>query len=60
LNQSRIAQEHRLPRQLHEMYSISVSFQAKIIKYALDTYVDEFARNTTKKLLSNPLLLPLF
>jgi hypothetical protein len=48
LNQSRIAQEHRLPRQLHEMYSISVSFQAKIIKYALDTYVDEFARNTTK------------
>ncbi len=43
LNQSREIQKGRLPAPLLDMYSVCVSFQPKIIKHALDNYVDGFA-----------------
>lgn len=47
LNQSREAQTSRIPAALSDHYTISVSFQAKIIQYALDNYVPEFTTNLT-------------
>jgi hypothetical protein len=47
LNQSRSAERNRLPSLLLEPYTISVSFQPKIIMRALDDYVDAFQRNKT-------------
>lgn len=45
LNGSRNIQSTRLPATLGEHYSISVSFQPTIIKYALDEYVPAFLNN---------------
>lgn len=45
LNQSRIAQVNRLPTALKELYTISVSFQPKIIKYALDDFIAKYPAN---------------
>ncbi len=45
LNQSRSAQSSRLPAELLNVYTISVSFQPKIIQYALDEYVQAFREN---------------
>jgi hypothetical protein len=42
LNSSRVVERSRLPQTLLERYSVSVSFQPAIIKYALDEYVDGF------------------
>ncbi|MCD0448315.1 TIR domain-containing protein [Actinocorallia sp. API 0066] len=44
LNGSRDVQHAKLPQQLAKVYSVSVSFQPKIIKYALDGYVENFAK----------------
>lgn len=49
LNNSRASQKHRLPTKLAEQYSICVSFQPKIIKYALDNYVTAFASSRQKR-----------
>ncbi len=43
LNKSREAEAHRLPSALAKQYSISVSFQPSIIKYALDNFVEQFS-----------------
>jgi hypothetical protein len=43
LNQSREAESHRLPAALVDRYSISVSFQPSIIRYALDDWVPQYA-----------------
>ena len=46
LNQSRTPDHSRIPAQLsHPHYTMSVSYQPTIIKYALDDYVDGFASN---------------
>lgn len=45
LNGERKVQTNRLPAKLLEPYTISVSFQPAIIKYALDDYVPEFNDN---------------
>lgn len=46
LNGSRRARSERLPARLAApYYTVSVSFQPKIIQYALDEYVPRFARN---------------
>lgn len=42
LNQHRTIDQARLPSALLERYTMSVSFQAKIIKFALDEYVEVF------------------
>src|SRR5216683_1370732 len=47
LNGSRLAQRSKLPTTLLEPYTMSVSFQAAIIKYALDEYVSAFNSNLT-------------
>lgn len=47
LNQSRLVQSSRIPGPLLDMYSVSVSFQPKIIKHALDNYVIEFNANAS-------------
>jgi hypothetical protein len=47
LNGSRLVQRSKLPTTLLELYTISVSFQAAIIKYALDEYVSAFNNNLT-------------
>jgi hypothetical protein len=44
LNGSRVVQHARLPRLLSDQYTISVSFQPAVIKYALDEFVDAYAR----------------
>jgi hypothetical protein len=48
LNGSRHAQDNRLPTLLSTKYTISVSFQPAIIKYALDEFVEGYplARRT--------------
>jgi hypothetical protein len=43
LNGSRRVQQSRLPRVLTGQYTISVSFQPTIIRYALDDFVDGYA-----------------
>lgn len=47
LNQSRMVQRSKLPTPLTERYTISTSFQPKIIKYALDNYIAAYAENLT-------------
>lgn len=47
LNQSREIQRNRLPAALLDMYTISVSFQPKIIQYALDGYVANYVSNAS-------------
>ncbi|MEO3862661.1 TIR domain-containing protein [Acrocarpospora sp. B8E8] len=49
LNGARSVQTAKLPRALLEQYTVSVSFQSKIIKHALDNYVDDFAKNLTSR-----------
>jgi hypothetical protein len=49
LNQSRMVEAHRLPAALAEQYTVSVSFQPKIIMHALDSFVDEYATNIGTK-----------
>ena len=49
LNGSRVVQSNRLPRELLAAYTVSVSFQPKIIKYALDSYVDGYAASKHAK-----------
>lgn len=49
LNQSRVVQSHRIPTALNNpLHTISVSFQSKIIKYALDNFPDDFYSNSEK------------
>ena len=43
LNASRQVQSERLPALLRDLYSVCVSFQPGIIKYALDNYVDSYS-----------------
>lgn len=47
LNGSRSVQRSKLPEALLNFYTISVSFQPKIIQYALDDYVDRFYENAS-------------
>lgn len=47
LNQSRTVESSKIPTMLKEHYSINVSFQPVIIKYALDEYVEAFKKNLT-------------
>src|SRR6266516_1033325 len=47
LNGARKVEQDMLPTTLLEPYTISVSFQPAIIKYALDEYVPEFDSNLT-------------
>ena len=49
LNQSRTVEKDRLPSALIDQYSISVSFQPKIIKYALDEYIDGYSANFSSR-----------
>jgi hypothetical protein len=49
VNGSRVVQSYRLPEALSGMYSISVSFQPAIIKFALDDYPEIFRRNLTTR-----------
>jgi len=49
LNGSRLVQSAKLPSTLASMHSISVSFQPKIIQYALDEYVAAFKDNLTAR-----------
>lgn len=49
LNQSRSIQNGLIPTRLAApLYTVSTSFQPKIIKYALDNYVADFRGGTTK------------
>ncbi|MFV2194767.1 TIR domain-containing protein [Nocardiopsis sp. LOL_012] len=45
LDGSRKSQTEKLPTALKERYTMSVSFQPAIIKYALDDYVEKFKGN---------------
>lgn len=45
LNQSRVAQTSRMPKVIEPVYTISTSFQPKIIQYALDDWPPKFAAN---------------
>ncbi len=48
LNQSREIQSDRVPKVLtDDYYTVSVSFQPKIIMHALDNYVSDFTTNLT-------------
>lgn len=50
LNQSRKSESNRIPALLGSpLYTISTSFQPKIIKYALDEFPSAFARNEKAK-----------
>lgn len=49
LNGSRLVQQGKLPTVLTDRYSISVSFQPAIIRYALDHFVDDYAANSRTK-----------
>lgn len=49
LNGSRQVQAGRLPTVLTDRYSISVSFQPAIIRYALDGFVDHYAVSSRTK-----------
>jgi len=49
LNQSRTVQTSRLPTALKELYTISVSFQPKIIKHALDDFIANYSANLKEK-----------
>lgn len=45
VNGSRVVQESRIPQVLLRAYTISVSFQPKIIQYGLDNFPSAFAEN---------------
>lgn len=50
INQSRLVQASLLPAKLaHPYFTVSTSFQAKIIKHALDNYVEEYRNNAVSK-----------
>ncbi len=50
LNQSRDIESSRMPKVLSgDYYTVSVSFQPKIIMHALDGYVSDFMANLTAK-----------
>jgi len=49
LNQDRKSDNTRVPTSLHEIYTISTSFQPKIIKYALDNFISAYSENEKKK-----------
>jgi hypothetical protein len=49
-------QNPKLPAALTGSYTVSVSFQPKIIKYALDSYVDGYA--VAKRTKTGPYLYP--
>lgn len=49
LNGSRVVEQTRLPQVLLDVYTISVSFQPAIIKYALDEYVNGYAADSKTK-----------
>lgn len=49
LNSVRVVQSARLPVKLASQYSISVSFQPTIIKYALDEFVASYAGESSTK-----------
>lgn len=49
LDGSRGILREKLPTSLLEQYTVSVSFQPKIVQYALDNYIDDFAKNATAK-----------
>jgi len=49
LNASRSSQKHRLPSKLAEQFSVCVSFQPKIIQFALDDYVGQFSSSRRKR-----------
>lgn len=48
LNRSRVLEASRLPQKLAADYTMSVSFQPAIIKYALDNFPEAYSRNSTK------------
>ncbi|EHR6926458.1 TIR domain-containing protein [Vibrio parahaemolyticus] len=46
LNQSRVSENNRIPTKLTgDIYTISTSFQPKIIKYALDNFPEQYEKN---------------
>ncbi|WP_412758319.1 TIR domain-containing protein [Legionella bozemanae] len=45
LNMSRTSHSENIPQQLNDLYTMSVSCQPKIIKYALDNYCEQFEAN---------------
>lgn len=45
LDQARTVQSAKIPTTLADHYSMNVSFQPAIIKYALDDYVERFNKN---------------
>ena len=49
LNQSRTVQANRLPTALSGLYTMSVSFQPKIIKFALDDFILNYPTNLKEK-----------
>ena len=49
LNQSRKSETSRIPIALKNLYTISTSFQPKIIKYALDNFPNSYYENEKKK-----------
>ena len=49
LNGSRVIQKHRLPSTLADQFSVCVSFQPKIIKFALDDFVNQFSSSRRKR-----------
>ncbi|MCG8038447.1 MAG: TIR domain-containing protein [Candidatus Thiodiazotropha taylori] len=49
LNGSRSSQKYRLPTRLANQFSVCVSFQPKIIQFALDGYVAEFSSSRRKR-----------
>lgn len=49
LNRSRESETQRMPAALEDDYTMSVSFQPKIIKYALDDWVERFPKEKLSK-----------
>jgi hypothetical protein len=49
LNKMRTVQSARIPRALEDLYTVSVSFQPAIIKYALDNFVDGYQKDKLTK-----------
>ncbi len=49
LNGSRHAETNRMPERLLAAYTLSVSFQAAIIKYALDDWAERYRRDRASK-----------
>lgn len=49
LNKSRQSQQSKMPSAMAHDYTLSASFQPKIIKYALDDWVERFPRERRSK-----------